>query len=114
MQNRRTKKVVVIKDIPSNIIEEAILILRGDPNQVALMDSNGVTGKSRRKDNEFLVKEAESIIKRYIRENEVPNVKSKDFTLKQIPQNKFMVNIIINLALVGSVAFFIFLITKAF
>lgn len=53
------KKVICIKDIPSNIIEEAIFILKADEKS---------TGKARRK--EFAMREAESFVTDYSKQLE--------------------------------------------
>jgi predicted nucleic acid-binding Zn ribbon protein len=59
MITKSNKNIVCIKDIPSNLIEEAILILK--PNVSKDEKTNDVKPKSR----EIILKEAEEIIKEY-------------------------------------------------
>lgn len=61
------KKVICIKDIPSNIIEEAFFILKTDVNK---------TEKLSEKRREIVTKEAENFLKEYI--VEIQKDKSED------------------------------------
>ena len=61
------KRIVVIKDIKSNMIEEAILILKNG-SVVAWEGSNDSVSKKEKKVNpDFLLKEAEVIIDRLLK-----------------------------------------------
>jgi hypothetical protein len=60
-----TKKIVVIKDIPSDLVEEAILILRNETDDIRNEKNN------KRPKDDFILKEAEAIIDRYIKENKL-------------------------------------------
>lgn len=80
MTNSNMKNMIVLKDLPSNLIEEAIIILKSNqkiknykyvPNQKEKEKENG-----KRKDN-YIVKEAEMIISNYI----------SDITEKRKPTN---------------------------
>ncbi|MCX7711758.1 MAG: hypothetical protein N2484_18095 [Clostridia bacterium] len=114
MNNGVPKRIVVIKDIPSNLIEEAILILKNDPGQKEHSAGKSTSHKKAASDN-FLVKEAEMIINDYIRQNSVqPHSKTKPKRLPVMENKKLMTNIIINVALVGSIAIFILMLTKLF
>ncbi|MCX8131226.1 MAG: hypothetical protein N3I35_14150 [Clostridia bacterium] len=109
-----SKRVVVIKDIHSNLIEEAILILKSDPE----------SGNSRRKhdahrnvkkNNDFLLKEAELIINNYIRDNKLDMINGRDMKKKLPPQkNKRTTGMMINAVLVGSIALLLFLVSRMF
>ncbi len=60
-----TKKIIVIRDINSDIIEEAILILKNEPkgeNGSTTIDKKDIMGI---KGNEYLLKEARFIINNY-------------------------------------------------
>lgn len=105
------KRIVVIKDIPSNFIEEAILILKSDP---VAKGENG-KGASRRKkiDGDFLLKEAELIVNSYIKDSKVDVMPKNTARLKfDMYKNKNKINTIINLGLIGSIALLIFIITR--
>lgn len=109
------KRVVVIRNISSNLIEEAILILRSD----AVMDSGGNesnNGGSKRKiDNDFLVKEAETIINSYMRENRLQKKKDRrggSSFGRQGLHRKPLFSLLINALLLGSVALLIYLVCR--
>ena len=118
MINSNLKRIVVIKDIPSNIIEEAILVLKlndygKNKNQEKNEDENQEKNKqvlSSKKKNETLIKEAELIINNYVSKNELALIVKKGKIA--IPKTKSTIDIIINLALVTSITLLIFLITR--
>ncbi len=67
MEADNSKRIVIIKGIQSNIIEEAILVLKSVPGEAP---DTGSVGRKRRKcafDNEFMLKEAELIVDNYIK-----------------------------------------------
>jgi len=110
MNNAITKSILVIKDTQSNLIEEAIFILKKGNEKLEQNDKCLVKSK---RDGEYLMKEAEMIINNYFKENkksvvtnEKPVSKNKRFN------NKFITNLAINIALVGSITFLIFIITR--
>lgn len=106
MVSGRTKRVVVLRDIHSNIIEEAILILKGehDDREIAGKDSKKEdVVKKEGKRYELLLKEANIIIENYIRDN-----KSRGLTATGTQRNRgmakklFSKGTVINLAFAGS------------
>lgn len=108
-----TKRIVVIKDIPSNLIEEAIFILRHEPSEKkAGKPVVDVLHRNRKKEADFLLKEAEMILNHYLKEQKTENSSTlPDIKLNSV-KNKLMSNTIINITLVGSIAFLIFIISK--
>lgn len=113
MSNGIPKRVVVIKDIPSNIVEEAILILKGDVTTQDIKVSREVSRRNIKKDDKFLISEAQSIINEYIKDGKVQVKPSKVPNLNlNITKKRFFVSSVINLALVGSIALLIFIITR--
>jgi len=110
-----SKRIVVVKDIPSNIIEEAILILKHEPGKEV---SQNISMKSSKKDGtkvntDFLLKEAETIINSYINEGKLQEKYPRKVVLgkKIFPKsNKF--NLILNAGLVLSAAFLIFVLSR--
>ncbi|MCX7749361.1 MAG: hypothetical protein N2645_21085 [Clostridia bacterium] len=113
MVNGNTKRIVVIKDIPSNIIEEAILILKCDPSPKNTKASPETQAKNRKKENDYLLKEAELIINDYIKQNKVQDAQKVTPKETRSPKKRrIMTNTFINAALIGSIVLLIFLITK--
>lgn len=76
MNTESMKNIVVLKDLPSNMIEEAIVILK--PNikieKVRNKKKENVKVGAKGKDNskDYIIKEAEEIISRYISDLERP------------------------------------------
>ncbi len=99
-----SKRIVVIKDIHSNIIEEAILILKDRP------------AARRNRNKDFILSEANMIISRYVEENkgrEAASNKDSKITKKLLQQKKTLVSLMINVALAASAVLLLFLISKA-
>lgn len=109
-----TRRVVIIKNISSNIVEEAILVLRdrksdtGTSKNVILSSAN-----SSKKVSNYLLREAEDIINNYIKEKDLKGSLISDLNLRPFnPKRKMYTNLIINTALVASIALLLFLVTK--
>lgn len=77
-----TKRIVVIRDIPSNLIEEAILILRNENDNREMQQPSKTNALKNIAGNDFLVKEAELIINNYIRENKLQAAARRDKAIK--------------------------------
>lgn len=108
------KRIVVIKNIASNLIEEAILILK--PGQDIPADSGSGSGKPDRNRsgirNDLLLKEAEFIINQYIREHGLSISRNRRLPPKRSVDLKISVNAIINFFLAAAVIFLLFVIGK--
>ena len=70
------KNIVILKDIPSNIVDEAIVILK---NNISIKRREKVDNKYLNKtdeninsNNEFLIQEAENVINDYVKRIEKP------------------------------------------
>lgn len=75
MEENDMKNIVVLKDLPSNIVEEAIVIFKQNVNikNINKKKENvkiALGGKQKTKD--YIVKEAESIVANYISSLEQP------------------------------------------
>lgn len=114
MTAENTKRIVVIKNVPSNIVEEAILILKNEPGSELKKKSHESIHKNHRKrDNEYLLKEAEAIINQYIKgNNEQAEIKRELNLRPERSRRKFFSSVAINSALIGSIALLLFLIAK--
>ena len=66
------KNIVVLKNLPSNIVDEAIVVLK--PNKkvknIQYTKKNENTEKETKQENGYIVKEAEMLINKYITEIE--------------------------------------------
>jgi len=109
----KSKKVIILKDIHSNLFEEAILVLKEDKERDKEVGDGLASGKKSNAKSDFILREAESIINNYIKENKVKfSPQKKRESLK--PKSKLMMNVLINSALFGSIAAVIFLLIKLF
>ena len=104
-----SKKIVILRDIPSNMIEEAIIILKND----SFIDEKSITEKNQiEKKRDFLIlKEAETIIDNFIRNSR--NSLSKPSIVKKV-NKKWYIDLIINTGMIVGLSVFIYLIFKAF
>lgn len=107
----KSKKVIIIKDIQSNLFEEAILVLKEDKELVEAGKYS--SGKVSNVKSDFILKEAETIINNYIKENKGKLAAPKKKEPFKVDSN-FMKNVLINSALFGSIAAVIYLIVKLF
>lgn len=107
-----TKKVIVIKNISSNLIEEAILILKNEPGA---HDRNQVEKKVQRSNvkTDYILREAESIINQYIKENGLERLQNRrSVNNKKMLSFNIPVNVLINLSLMAAIAFLIYVVSK--
>ena len=122
MDLENVRKIVVIKNVASNYIEEAIFILRSDSkveNNLLKKDKQ-LYGKFSN-DKDYLIKEAQLIINNYIKEcekNGISYSNSKNNNLNnynsKFLKSRLSFNIIINIALFGSLAILLFFLVKVF
>lgn len=65
MNQEKLKNIIILKDIPSNLIEEAIIILK---------DNNP---KDKKRMEEYAKKEGKNVIKEYFQQQKIKNKKNK-------------------------------------
>ena len=72
MDNNQMKNMVVIKNLPSNIVEEAIIVLKQNKKvrNMEYIKNNETKNKQETQRNGYIVREAEMIIANYLREME--------------------------------------------
>ncbi len=118
----KEKKVIVLRDIHSNLFEEAILVMKqdaqsGDNEKKQQSEGNSVYN------NKFILREAEAIINNYVKENKanlatVPRERQKQSSKKQLKrklnESRFMKILIINSALIGSIAAIAYILIEIF
>lgn len=105
-----TKRIVVIKNISSNLIEEAILILKSGPGAKDEGQSENPPKTGIR--NELILKEAENIINQYIKENGLVRNRTKHRPSKRFPFFRLSLNTGINIFLIAAVTFLIIVVCK--
>ena len=86
MENNKMKNIVVLKNLPSNIVEEAIVIVKTNKSAKKLeyIDRTVNLKKEKEKDKkDYIIKEAESVLSNYI-----DKIESKDRFNKKVNYNK--------------------------
>ncbi|NLY42533.1 MAG: hypothetical protein GX066_00860 [Clostridiaceae bacterium] len=110
MVYENSKQVVIIKNIKSNIIEEAIFILKDTSGNGKEIKSKYTTASS-----DYILQEAQEIIDNYIKQHALgcSFVPSKP-KIKNLRKWNISVGVVLNIALIISIALFIFLLSRAF
>lgn len=75
MEENNMKNIIVLKDLPSNLIEEAIVILKQNAsikNIDKKKENIKVTARGKVNPKEYIIKEAESVVASYIASLEKP------------------------------------------
>ena len=79
METSKLKNMVVLKNLPSNIVDEAIIILKTSKKVKKLQkiekNKNTQINENTKKDTEYILKEAEMLINNYISKIENNNKK---------------------------------------
>ena len=105
----KSKKVIIIKDIHSNLFEEAILVLKEEKEQE---QEKCKINSNKNIKNDFILKEAELIINNFIKDNKGKLAPPNKKAIRK--NSKFMKNLLINSALIGSIVAVAFLLIKLF
>ena len=88
MEQEQMKNIVVLKNLPSNIIDEAFVILKSNTKIKLLerVDKNNHIQEGQKKEDNYIVREAEMVISNYISRIEKPREerysKTKQIELK--------------------------------
>lgn len=108
----RARRIIVIRDIPSNIVEEAILVLKSDKVLKDYKSTVDMPG-GRKRESGFLIKEAEMIINNCLKEGKLQGeIDKKPGRRPDWLSNKKAVNFVINTAMIGGLALLILIITR--
>lgn len=89
MNTNQMKNMIVLKNLPSNIVEEAIIILKNNKRIKSLDRVEKQTSNSMEKQSsgEYIVKEAEIVIGNYLSKIEKEK-QMKSYSVKQI-ENRY-------------------------
>lgn len=88
MESSKLKNMVVLKNLPSNIVDEAIIVLKSNKRikKLERIEQNKNSKNTGKKDNdkEYILKEAEMLVNNYV--SEIENKKNKDIFNKGLKQ----------------------------
>lgn len=89
MNSNNVKNIIVLKNLPSNLIDEAFIILKDNKKAKALkkIENNSENNTKKEKTGEYIVKEAEMIISNYLSKLEKEK-QIKSNSIKKI-ENKY-------------------------
>ena len=105
MEKCKMKNVVVLKNLPSNLIEEAFVIVKSRKVARSLEYIDIKNGKfvSDSKDDGYIVREAESVLSNYASLIEKKNDKKSDITWKRKCKKMAIFNIIVSIGFIISI-----------
>lgn len=102
METSKLKNMVVLKNLPSNIVDEAIIILKANKKvnklQKIEQNKNSISNENDKKDKEYILKEAEMLVNNYISKienNEKKNIFNKEAKEKYNKLKKYSIAITI-------------------
>ena len=102
MEASKLKNMVVLKNLPSNIVDEAIIVLKTNKKVKKLQkiekNKNQVENENDKKDKEYILKEAEMIVNNYISKienNDKKNIFNKEAKEKYSKLKKYAIAITI-------------------
>lgn len=88
MESSNLKNMVVLKNLPSNIVDEAIIVLKNNKKAKRLQRVEKVKNINSKekitKEKDYIIKEAELIVNNYI--NKLENKKEKEIFQKGIKE----------------------------
>lgn len=85
MEASNLKNMVVLKNLPSNIVDEAIIVLKTNKKAKKLqkIEKNNQVDKEEKKDKDYILKEAEMLVNSYISRVEIKDIKKDNVSQKQ-------------------------------
>ena len=102
MEAGKLKNMVVLKNLPSNIVDEAIIVLKTNKKVKKLQkieqNKNSVGNENDKKDKEYILKEAEMLVNNYISKienSEKKNIFNKEAKSKYNKLKKYAIAITI-------------------
>ena len=100
METSKLKNMVVLKNLPSNIVDEAIIVLKTNKKVKKLKkiekNKKKVENENDKKDKEYILKEAEMIVNNYISKienNDKKNIFNKEAKAKYNKLKKYAIAI---------------------
>lgn len=94
MDASKTKNMVILKDLPSNIVQEAYIVVKPNIKQKI----EGLSNNTKEKWPEYIVQEAENVISNYVSEIEktkkIRNVEVEKIKRKYIKLRKLCIGLI--------------------
>ena len=91
MEASNLKNMVVLKNLPSNIVDEAIIILKNSKKikKLEKVENNKTTNKKEKQttQKDYILKEAEMLVNSYV--SKIENKEDKKFADNKMQQNLY-------------------------
>ena len=104
MEKSQMKNMVVLRNLPSNLIEEAIVVFKTvkSAKEFQYIDKmeNLKNEQNRENTKEYMIKEAESVISNYIKTNEKKNKKNESSIINKKYKKLKIYSIVVSIALI--------------
>ena len=110
MDNNQMKNIVVLKNLPSNLVEEAIVILKSRKNvkKLEYIDKKENRKKDDKNKNDYIIREAECVISNYINLIERKDKKEDNEKINKKYKRLKIYSIIVTLFLILFLAIWIY------
>ena len=104
MEKSQMKNMVVLRNLPSNLIEEAIVVFKTvkSAKEFQYIDKieNLKNEQNRENTKEYMIKEAESVISSYIKTNEKKTTRTNNSNVKKKYKRLKIYSIMISIAFI--------------
>ena len=93
METSNMKNMIILKNPPSNLVEEAIIILKSNKKvqELKYIENKKVINKEALKEKDYIIKEAESVISNYISKIEDKNKRKINIEKKYNKLRKYSI-----------------------
>lgn len=110
MENGQMKNMVVLKNLPSNLIEEAFVIVKSKKNVKTLeyidKKENGKKQENGKDTKDYIIREAESVLSSYIHAMEKKDKKQENTAINKKYKMLKIYSIVVTILMVGSILVF--------
>lgn len=97
MNKENMKNMVILKDLPSNIVEEAIVVLKPNINLKKLSFINNKKDKNNENSGNYIINEAQMIVRDYI--SKIEKQKKIEYAINKKIEKKYKIVKIISIFL---------------
>ena len=103
MNKCEMKNVVILKNLPSNLIEEAFVVVKSKKVAKSLKYIDSKSKSNQEKSDNYIIREAESVLSSYVKQVEKKEVKIDDSVWKKKYKVAIIFNLIISIGFLISV-----------
>lgn len=103
MNKCEMKNVVILKNLPSNLIEEAFVVVKSKKVAKSLKYIDIKSKSDQEKSDNYIIREAESVLSSYVKQVEKKEVKIDDSVWKKKYKVAIIFNLIISIGFLISV-----------